>query len=101
LEEQLSVTQLHWVNVRVRSAQGAGGFFDRITFQSVGTAMSKHSWRLVWQDVGGIHNLIFDLDFVIHMITMCHFFDFPNFFCHIELLTLKGAPSVREKGIQD
>jgi len=92
LEEQLSVTQLHRVNVRVRATQGAGCLIDGVAFQSIGTTVGKHSRRLVGQDFGGINHLVFNLDFVTDMVTVGHFFDFPNFFCHIELLTLKVFP---------
>jgi hypothetical protein len=83
LEEQLLIAQLHRVKVRVRATEGAGCLVHQIAFDGIGTTMGQHSCRLVWQDFGGVHNLVFDLDFVTDVLTILAFFDLPNFFCHI------------------
>jgi len=88
LEERLLVAQLHRVKVRICAAQGASRFFKHVAFQGIGTAVRDNSWRLVGQIFSGVHNFIFNLNFVTDMLAVFDFFNLPNLFCHICLLTL-------------
>ena len=89
MEEQLSVAQLHRVNVRVCSAQVADWVFHHhVTFDRVGTAVCNNVGRLIGQVVGGEYKFVLDRNFMTNVLTMFDLFNLPNFFCHIELLTL-------------
>jgi len=88
LEEQLLVAQLHRVKVRICAAQNARGFVNRVAFQSIGATVCDDSWRLVWKVFSRVHDFVLNINFVTDMLTIFAFFNFPNFFCHIYLLTI-------------
>ncbi|MBL0344244.1 hypothetical protein [Candidatus Villigracilis affinis] len=75
MEEQFAIAQLHRVKIRVRAAEGAGCFFEHVAFQGIGTAVSNNTRRLVRQMFSGIHDLIFDRNFVPYMFAV---FDFST-----------------------
>jgi len=95
LEEQLSVAQLHWVKIRICSAQGAGCFIHCVAFQSVGATAGDDPRRLIGQYFCWDHDFVLDLDFVINMLAVFGLFSFPNLFCHINLLIY--AVSLKQK----
>jgi hypothetical protein len=88
LEEQLSIAQLHRVKIRVRATQGAGCLINCVALQSIRATAGDNSGRLVGQVFSGVHDLVFNINLVTDMLTVFAFLDFPNFFCHIELLTI-------------
>jgi hypothetical protein len=88
LEEQLLVAQLHRVKVRICAAQNARGFVNRVAFQGIGATVCDNSWRLVWKVFSRVHDFVLNINFVTDMLTIFAFFNFPNFFCHIYLLTI-------------
>jgi len=88
LDEQIAIAQLHDVEVRIGAAQSTGLFLKHIAFDRMRAAMCKYSGRLVWQNFSGVHDLIFNLNFVTDMLAVFDFFNLPDLFCHICLLTV-------------
>jgi hypothetical protein len=75
------------VNVRVRSAQRAGGVFDAITFQRFRAAPRPDARGLLRQVFRRVHDPDFDGNFFSDMLAVLGLFDLPNHVCHACLLT--------------
>jgi hypothetical protein len=96
LEEQFALLDSHNVKVRVGSAQGAGRFFDQITFQRVRAAAGKDAGGLFGQVFGGERHFVLDGNVRSRMFAEFDFLDLPNRFCHTCLLN-SDVPSLKEK----
>jgi hypothetical protein len=86
-EQRFTAALFNRVNVRVCSAQGAGGVFHAITFDRFRTAPCYNTGGLLRQLFRRVYNLDFDGDRFLQVLAVFGFFNLPNLFRHNCLLT--------------
>jgi len=67
---------------RVRATPGANHFVYLIALDRIRTTICDHARELIWEMVGRVYNLRFQLDLVTNMLAIADLADFPLFLSH-------------------